>query len=404
MAPSTQRPGDENSRSPMKKTIFSLALLLMLYLAFEGLSMLGLVGLARFKGISYQPISLSLSPESRDRIQAMLAGRFTYHVHDPFLGWTLRPNGTSDIGRTNSQAIRADREFELTPPVGFIRVSAFGDSFTHGDEVRTENTWEESLMRIDPRLEVLNFGVAGYGLDQAFLRYQRDGVRFRSHIVLIGFLSENIFRSVNVFRPFYTHYGPSLAKPRFIVVDEELLLIENPLPDPSDYVRLLNDEANELTKLGQNDFFFNKGYHQNSFDLLPSVRILKVLANSMSEQVSTDSIIKQGEYNPESEAFKVTLRLFDEFYRLCLENDSTPIVLLFPGRRDFNRRSRRYGILLEHLARSNYRYIDLMDAFESYGWNGDFDPFFMRGHYSPLGNRIVAEWISEYLQENDLLE
>ena len=38
------------------------------------------------------------------------------------------------------------------------------------------------------------FGVPGYGLDQAFLRYLEEGRRFGFDVVLIGFMTENIFR------------------------------------------------------------------------------------------------------------------------------------------------------------------------------------------------------------------
>ena len=61
------------------------------------------------------------------------------------------------------------------PPPGSLRIAAFGDSFTHGDEVPNEDTWQEILMRAHPDVEAMNFGVGAYGLDQAFLHYQRDG-------------------------------------------------------------------------------------------------------------------------------------------------------------------------------------------------------------------------------------
>ncbi len=47
------------------------------------------------------------------------------------------------------------------------------------------------LNELDTRLEVPNFGVGAYGLDQSFLRYQQDAVDFSPHIVVIGFMSEN---------------------------------------------------------------------------------------------------------------------------------------------------------------------------------------------------------------------
>ena len=51
-------------------------------------------------------------------------------------------------------------------------------------------------------IEALNFGVGGFGLDQAYLRYLEDGIQYNSHIVLIGFMSENIYRNVIPIVPF----------------------------------------------------------------------------------------------------------------------------------------------------------------------------------------------------------
>jgi hypothetical protein len=51
---------------------------------------------------------------------------------------------------------------------------------------------------------------------RAYLRYHQEGKRFRPHVVLIGFMSENIRRAVTVYRPFYQPESRApLAKPRF---------------------------------------------------------------------------------------------------------------------------------------------------------------------------------------------
>ena len=63
----------------------------------------------------------------------------------------------------------------------------------------------EALARLDAGLEFENFGVPAYGLDQAFLRYQREGRPTHPQIVVIGFMEENIFRDV-------TCSGPSIGR------------------------------------------------------------------------------------------------------------------------------------------------------------------------------------------------
>jgi hypothetical protein len=140
---------------------------------------------------------------------------FTYHVErvrriaagdvslgfDPYLGWAPTPDRVRRedgiVYLNNRRGLRADREYDEAPPVGVRRIAAFGDSFTYCAEVTQDDCWAARLARDLPTTEVLNFGVIGYGPDQAWLRYQRDGRPYSSCAVLIGYFSEDIDRVVN---------------------------------------------------------------------------------------------------------------------------------------------------------------------------------------------------------------
>lgn len=104
-------------------------------------------------------------------------------------------------------------------------------------------TWEAQLEAIDQHLEVLNFGVGGYALDQAFLRYKEDGIKFHSHIVLIGHMSTNIYRLLTTFWPFYSPGAEiPFGKPRFILKNDQLVLVDNPLSKREDLEKLVKDD------------------------------------------------------------------------------------------------------------------------------------------------------------------
>ncbi len=186
----------------MKQIVLWTALLLMAFGVIEGGAFCGLFYLERFKNIAYQPHPLSLNEEHKEILKKALRHQSEYITYSSTLGWTIRPNGSDGIAHSNSQGVRARRDYPALPNSQVIRISVFGDSFTHCNDVRDEDTWAAKLEQMDPGIEVLNFGVGAYGLDQAFLRYKHDGVRFNSHILLIGFMSENIVRGVNVFRLF----------------------------------------------------------------------------------------------------------------------------------------------------------------------------------------------------------
>jgi len=203
----------------------------------------GPTAVGRLRDIHYEPIRTALLAESRAAIERLVSEGFECRVPDRLPGWVPRPNGHCPLEQLNAFGLRATREFAAGRPPGITRIIAFGDSSSCGSNVPNEATFQEVMMRTHPELEVLNFGVAGYGLDQAFLRHRDGAGPFESDIVLIGFMTESIHRTVNSFRPFYNIYGPAMGKPRFALVDGSLRLLPNPLPELGDHVRLLGTRS-----------------------------------------------------------------------------------------------------------------------------------------------------------------
>src|SRR5689334_9896888 len=94
-----------------------------------------------------------------------------------------------------SFADRRTRHSGLLDKPATVRVALIGDSMTYGYEVRCEDSWGHALeAHLGTTAQVLNFGVAGYGLNQVLLRYERDTQPWQPQIVLIGITSEEIRR------------------------------------------------------------------------------------------------------------------------------------------------------------------------------------------------------------------
>lgn len=371
--------------------------------------------LSSWKSLSYKPIPSVLSAEQRALLKERLD---TYHRtgtlagHHPVLGWTNTQGSSSDHKyRFNSAGVRSDHDFSPRPSSACaLRLAAFGDSFTLGNGVPNEDTWEECLARSRGDFEVLNFGVGAYGFDQAYLRYLHEGRNFHADVVILGFMSENIFRNVNVFRPFYSsdYWGNLLPKPRFLLENGQLSLKDNPLRTVQDVERLLNDDAEVLRELGEHDFFYQNKYHAGSLDFFPCVRLGKLFLQTLRDQSGEPVLTKEGSYNTRGEAFRVTDKLFEEFYRSALANDSLPLILVFPDARDIGafprRRSTRYRPLLSRFEEKGYRFVDLMPAFIQDDPSPDRKELSidMWGHYSPKAHAITAAALLKYLDEHGL--
>jgi hypothetical protein len=388
----------------VKKYPFWILLVIFTYVVIELLSYGGLLILNKYHNKNYEPVDVMTARQS-DIINKYIKQKIKFSALSPTLGWTIAENGSAKFYQANSAGIRSSREYALTPPPGVLRVSTFGNSYTFGAEVKNDHTWEARMERAVPNLEVLNFGVSAYGLDQAYLRYLEDGQQYQSHIVLIGFMSENIFRNINTYRPFYfPATGAPLSKPRFVIKEDTLSLIPNPIKSPQDYKRLLLHPQDVLSEIGIHDFYYQKRYKSSKFDWSPTVRLAKIQIQEVLNHSPDEEIVNTGQYryNEKSEAFKVTKKIFDAFYQASLKNKSTPIILIFPHKKDFlifgAKKLKQYAPLLEYFDSEGYKYIDLMDAFKNPRYERlTLQDLFVHEHYSPIANSLVANYILRYL-------
>jgi hypothetical protein len=90
-----------------------------------------------------------------------------------------------------------------------------GDSFTYGIGVADDETFSARLEALDPRLEVLNTGVNGYGTAQELLLLRDQGLALRPDVVVVVF--------------FWNDLGNNYKQPfsRFVLKDGALVW-----PDP----------------------------------------------------------------------------------------------------------------------------------------------------------------------------
>lgn len=387
--------------SMLRRLVFALSI----YLAAEGFSFAGLQLLRIVRGITYFPMRSTLTPEARGGLDAFLAaGQGARMGMDPVLGWVPKPSA-----EVNAAGIRDDRDYDPHPAPGMLRVSAFGDSFTYGADVRLGENWAKQVSAMRPTIEVLNYGVGAYGLDQGYLRYLQVGRDYHPHAVFIGYMTENLARNVNVYRGFYgTFYRDTIfSKPRFLVDRGALVLLPNPLASLADYRRFRDNEETVLSQLGRHDYHYARQYPAGPLDFLPSVRLGKMVAAQIRGTRQTPILKADGRYEPQSEAYEVTIRIFDAFYRKVLDDGALPIIVVLPDTNDQARsragKSRRYEVLLEYFRSKGYRYIDALGALEPVQQRhtvGDLTVAW--GHFSKLGNEIVAHYILDTLAGWDL--
>ena len=151
---------------------------------------------------------------------------------DTLLGWINLPNaqkpdlfGPGRSLRINGQRFRHAGELAPVPPAGKKRVVCSGDSFTLGYGVDDSQTWC-ALLAANAPLETVNMGQAGYGVDQAYLWYVRDGLPLRPQVQLFSIINDD-------FRRMATDRFGGFPKPRLAVDSAGTLrTVGVPVPDP----------------------------------------------------------------------------------------------------------------------------------------------------------------------------
>jgi hypothetical protein len=129
----------------------------------------------------------------------------SFYTGDLERGWALRPRAAGwalDEGRVsvriNSDGLR-DREHEIQKPPNTFRIAVLGDSYTEAMNVPIgEAFWsvlERELLSCHERgerdVEVINFGVSGYGTAQELLTVRTRVWRYSPDLVLLAFYTGN---------------------------------------------------------------------------------------------------------------------------------------------------------------------------------------------------------------------
>lgn len=123
---------------------------------------------------------------------------------DQVMGWRLQPNtriwDEAHSITINSHGFRGP-ETSLEKPAGTFRIVLLGDSSVFGHGVGDAQTLSSQLQRrlreevVQPPVEVLNFGTAGYSTVQSILLMEQGGFDFEPDLVVVASLWSDCVRA-----------------------------------------------------------------------------------------------------------------------------------------------------------------------------------------------------------------
>ena len=143
--------------------------------------------------------------EAAMRLAGLSYPTLTTFLHaDYYTGWSHKPgitfpnpiDGLHGYVTFNREGMRDNREYRIAKPPGTFRIAAIGDSFTEALQVQplaqdycsvVEQALPTCLAAHQKKVEVLNFGVYGFGTAQELIMLRRRVLQWSPDMVLLQF-------------------------------------------------------------------------------------------------------------------------------------------------------------------------------------------------------------------------
>jgi hypothetical protein len=369
-------------------------------LILEGLSWV-LAGLAARFFATPIPNRTAFFAEQTERLQRLATNQSVRARIHPVLGWEYGTGAVSDTERLNGQGLRAAHDYAPEAVAGETRLAVFGDSYAYCNEVTDAESWPGQI-EAGWKAEVLNYGVGGYGADQAFLRFRGEGTRLKPSIVIMGFTSMMATRVVSLYRRFQDPRDGPWFKPRFVLQGDQLRLIPAPVASAADAERIIAAPA-RIIEFGRQDFWYTPAIFEHGlYRWSATYRLLACTGQSVWRRYfHRDRIFTGRTLNPRSEAFALLTHIFRDFAAAVRAAGAEPVALMLPPRGDVELYAGAgrlsYDTIRPEIERLGVRVIDPARALATSS-DAVSDLFASGGHYSARGNAIVAAAVAEALQ------
>ena len=151
---------------------------------------------------------------------------------DRLTGWSLRPQAEGWVRAENPDGVYVrinrdglrDREHSIAKPASTLRIALLGDSLCEASEVSLEDAFWTVLTRElahrGQAVEVINFGVSGYGTAQEWITLQTKVWKYQPDVVLLAFTNGDV---IDNYRPLSGH---PLA-PYYVPQDDGTLVLDD---------------------------------------------------------------------------------------------------------------------------------------------------------------------------------
>ena len=376
---------------------------------------------------------LIISKDKEPNLSITGLEKFFSHGFDSELGWIRKPNTSHDetgkYGKTswnvNNFGARVNPGFESNPS----KISCFGDSFAFSRQVDDDQTWLHYLSSLK-NSNITNFGVGNYGIDQVLLRLKREYEIHKPQTVILAVVPDTISRIISMWKHYYEYGNTFGFKPRFIISNDKLVLIKNPIDSESKFL----EYKHHLKIIQENDFFYDRKFKKEILHFPYSLTIFKNFPRAFSiiyhvlklhlrekSQKTTDDI----RWNPmkiimrqnllwriklyqNEEILNLFTKIIDECVAFAKSRNFKPVLIFLPQKDDVNFIKNIFhfyeSFLKKLMVMEDLIFVDVLNELlkdskldSYYSDNNEYG-----GHFSKEGNKKIASIIYRELQNHDL--
>ena len=321
-------------------------------------------------------------------------------ILDPDLGWCPSPDSSAGEGLyhfdwAGCRLLEAPLSREKS--ARRERIVVVGDSYARGDEVAARDSWVGRLALEHEELEFANLGVGGYGIDQALLRWRRDGRPLQADQVWLVVMPTALLRVTSQFPPIQNHWTVIVTfKPAFTLDPSgELVLHRAPVGTLAEEVALIDDQAAFLSEFGERDPWIRRlpaAYAPAGSHWLHYLGVGRLCLTWLDHRGRAARAWLE---EPEAEYHLLVRALITQLAQEVAHSGARFRLLVQPSREDLRERAASsrgayWDTLMRELEEDGIEVLDQSESLHAKGCERTDSAWMPGRHYSPATHELVA--------------
>lgn len=336
-----------------------------------------------------QPYDWNQVAEANRRLLQKSSTPEAYYIADADLGWTVGPSRASADGLyfSSAEGLRSRKAGEQYRDIpGGKAIALFGNSFAFSEEVSYEQSLAHHLeLDLGQGARILNFGVPGYGVDQALLRLRKEIGSWSPKVAILSFIQDDLMRTGNMYVFLKPEWKIPLSKPRFVSKDNGLSLLNSPTLAPQNIFAF--SSVFELPHLDYEIQFFSHHWRRHSFHESALIRYL----------IGRFPVWPREGANPNTSDEALTrlgTLIVESFGHEARKAGAVPIIVYFPNTTDYTTSDRRAltSATIDALDKRGIKVLSIKDCLGSKVPVAEMA--MPGGHYTDKANRAVSQCLA----------